>query len=260
MLLSAVGAALRLVPRRLWHRRGEPVARRCNGELLLVWARRPCLRPRLEPAAGECLGVREVPCLAELRVLLSAVGAALRLPPRCPRGSLKLFLSRCKRGLLLLRPVLLWLDGMLLSGTEEQLAGPDGAWLKVLELLLSGVAEHWDGPGPCWLMVLRLARYDRVLEAVRGGRKVSRMEFQPWGGTGSHPSWAKGTEAKPEPTSMQLLASYRCPLQHRRCNPRSFCSDSHRNSADGCFAQHRSSRGAAPRAWGNKPVLAVRTK
>ena len=192
MLLLAVGAALRLVPRRLWRRRGEPVARRCNGELLLVWARRPCLRPRLEPAAGECLGVREVPCLAELRVLLSAVGAALRLPPWCPRGSLKLFLSRCKRGLLLLRPVLLWLDGMLLSGTEERLAGPDGAWLKVLELLLSGVAEHWDGPGPCWLMVLRLARYDRVLEAVRGGRKVSRMEFQPWDGTGSHLSRARG--------------------------------------------------------------------
>mgnify|MGYP005794825509 FL=1 len=94
---------------------------------------------------------------------------------------------------------------MLLSGTEEQLAGPDGAWLKVLELLLSGVAEHWDGPGPCWLMVLRLARYDRVLEAVRGGTKLTWLVFQPWAGTRSPPSWAKGTEAKPEPTSMQLL-------------------------------------------------------
>ena len=62
----------------------------------------------------------------------------------------------------------------------------------VLELLLSAVAEPRGGPSPGLLMVLRPERSELVLEAVRGGRKVSRMEFQPWDGTGSHLSRARG--------------------------------------------------------------------
>ena len=191
------------------------------------------------------------------------------LLPRCPWGSL--FSSRCARGRILLRSVLRCLDRPLLSGTGEQSAGPDGAWLVVLELLLSGVSEPRDGPSPCWLMVLSPARSELVLEAVRGGRKVSRMELQPRGGTGCHLCWAMGFEqgrseqplpglAWPQPSSTRPFASYRCPLQHRRCTPSWLRCDSSWNSAGECLVQHRSCRGAAARAWGNKRVVAVRTQ
>jgi len=96
---------------------------------------------------------------------------------------------------------------MLLSGTRDLRSGPDGAWLVVPELLLSCPAETRAGSSPCWLAVLGPALSKLVLEAAGGDRKVSRTDLQPQGGTGSHPSWAKGTGARPRLAPAQQHAA-----------------------------------------------------
>ena len=45
------------------------------------------------------------------------------------------------------------------------------------EQLSSGSWGLWDGSRPCWLAALRAASCAMVLEAVRGGGKVSRRNL-----------------------------------------------------------------------------------
>ena len=80
--------------------------------------------------------------------------------------------------------------------------------LVVLEvLLLSNVMGPMRGGSPCWLAVLGPALSTPLPEAVRGDGKVSGMGLQPQGGTGSHPSWAKGTGARPRLAPAQQHAA-----------------------------------------------------
>ena len=56
----------------------------------------------------------------------------------------------------LLRSVLRWMDRPLLSGTQDWIAGSDGACLVVMELLLSVVKELSVACSPCSLVVSEL--------------------------------------------------------------------------------------------------------
>ena len=75
--------------------------------------------------------------------------------------------------------------------------------LVVLEvLLLSNVMGPMRGGSPCWLAVLGPALSTLLPEAARGDGKVSGMGLR-----GSHPSWAKGSGARPRLAPAQQHAA-----------------------------------------------------
>ena len=65
----------------------------------------------------------------------------------------------------------------LSSSSWEVWDGPDAGWMVGPEQLCSGCWGLWDVPWPSWLEALSAASCAMVLEAVRGGGKVSRMNL-----------------------------------------------------------------------------------
>ena len=108
---------------------------------------------------------------AVLELLGSALGAGTWLVPQCFPGRLYGFCARrCNRERCRIR------------------SGP--GWLE--QLLLAGAGKPWNRPSATWLAVLGLASSNSLLlEAVRGGRKVSSTATQPQGRRG--PPGAKPT-------------------------------------------------------------------
>ena len=93
--------------------------------------------------------------------------------------------------------VLCSVPGLLLSVTWELWDGPGAAWLlALLRLLLSGAGEPREGPRASLLEVVGPASPRLALEAVRGDRKVSGMDFQTHGSRGSDPSRVRETLAR----------------------------------------------------------------
>ena len=63
--------------------------------------------------------------------------------------------------------------------------------------MLSGPVKPWEGTDSSWLGVLGLASSELVREAGGRDRKLSRMNTQPQGRTGCHPSRGRETVARP---------------------------------------------------------------
>ena len=69
----------------------------------------------------------------------------------------------------------------LSSGSWELQDELDAACVAGPELMSSGPVKTGEGTGTSWLEVLGLANSELVQEAVRGDRKLSRMNMQPQG-------------------------------------------------------------------------------
>ena len=63
--------------------------------------------------------------------------------------------------------------------------------------MLSGPERLWEGTGSSWLEALGLASSELVREAGGRDRKLSRMNTQPQGRTGCHPSRGREAVARP---------------------------------------------------------------